>query len=422
MTIPDDQAEIWKKAMLKVARGEYVERMEMLRVSKDGQRVPVEVTYSPLRDSAGKVIGASATSRDMSERQRAIEALRESKERMQVILNTAADAIIAIDRNGIMRLVNGAAERMFGYTAAEMLGQNVSLLMSSPFREAHDGYLARYLQTGEKHIIGIGRETEARRKDGSIFPTELAVNEIKELGLFIGTHRDLTERKRLERDVVETASEEQRRIGQDLHDSVAQELTALNLLASDLGETLRSDPAKASPLVARIQQGLQRSHQELRSVLRGLLPVAVDGAGLMAALADLAERTNQEQKVICTFDCPEPVSVSDNLAATQMFFIAQEAVHNSVKHAQAKRVRIALNLDDDSLALIVQDDGIGIPAAPAESEGLGLRIMRNRAAIIGAHLTIEPATPSGTVVACILARQHYAQEKAGETGQGPDRR
>ena len=103
---------------------------------------------------------------------------------------------------------------------------------------------------------------------------------------------------------MEIASLEQRRIGQDLHDSVGQELTALNLLAGDLAETLRTDPANASQLVERMVQGLQRSQQELRAVLRGLLPVSVDAEGLMAALSDLADRTQQEGKVTCTFRLP----------------------------------------------------------------------------------------------------------------------
>jgi PAS domain S-box-containing protein len=117
------------------------------------------------------------------------------------------DAIITTDYRGIIRSVNAAAERMFGYAAAEMMiGRNVTMLMASPYREAHDGYIARYLQTGEKRVIGTSREIEARRKDGSLFPVDLAVSEIEHLKLFTGIHRDLTQRRQLEREVVETAS------------------------------------------------------------------------------------------------------------------------------------------------------------------------------------------------------------------------
>jgi two-component system CheB/CheR fusion protein len=407
MLFPQDRAREFATVMAQLRRGETIQQLQTERIRKDGQRVLVALTASPIRDSSGQVVSASVIARDISERKRAEQALLDREERLQAILDTAADAIITIDGRSIIQTVNAATERMFGYTAAEMIDRNVTMLMASPHREAHDGYMARYQQTGEKHIIGISREVEAKRKDGSIFPTDLAVSEIKHLNLFTGIHRDLTERKQLERDVVEVASREQQRIGQDLHDSVAQELTALTLLARDLAESLPTDPAKASQLLQRIDQGLHRSQQELRAVLRGLLPVAVDSEGLMAALADLAARSQQEGKVTCTFDCPAPVAVADNLTATQLYLIAQEAVHNALKHGHPRSIHIGLE-SNRFLVLRVQCDGIGMPAYPeSKGVGLGLRIMRNRAAIIGATLTIEPAKPSGTVVRCVLPRKTH---------------
>jgi PAS domain S-box-containing protein len=375
----------------------------------------------PYRTRDNRIDGVVVTFVDITKRKRAEQALRDREERLQAILDTAMDAIITVDHHGIIQSINSATERMFGYAAAEMIGQNVKMLMPSPYREAHDGYVAKYLQTGEKHIIGTRRETEARRKDGSVFPADLAVSEIEHLKLFTGIHRDLTRRKQLEREVMEVASLQQRRIGQDLHDSVAQELTALTLLTRDVADTLRTDPAKAWQLVERMDQGLQRSQQELRAILRGLLPVAVDSEGLMAALADLADRTRQEGKVACEFDCPEPVSLADNLTATHLYLIAQEAVHNAVKHAQAQKVGISLTADG-GLVLSVQDDGIGMPSRVTETQGLGLRIMHNRAAIIGARLTIEPARPTGTVVTCVLARKNHEPPQGKEAGPGADRR
>jgi PAS domain S-box-containing protein len=545
MLSPEDRATELGTIMARLKRGETILQLETERVRKGGQRVPVTVTASPIRDNSGKVVSASVIARDIgerkqaeeelflqgqvaanlaegvglvrasdgvivytneryeklfgyapgellgrhvsvlnageggkpdetadriiralrekgvwsgevhnvkkdgtpfwsyanvstfehpqlgtvwvgaltdiSDRKRAEEALRDREARLQAILDAAGDAIITIDERGIIQSVNAAAERMFGYTTAEMIGQNVTLLMDSPDRETHDGHMARYLRTREKHIIGTSREVDARRKDGCVFPTDLAVSEIESLKLFTGIHRDLTQRKQLEREVVEVASLEQRRIGQDLHDSVAQELTALNLLATDLAETLRADPASAAPLVERMAQGLLRSQAELRAVLRGLLPVPVDSAGLMAALSDLADRNQQERKVNCRFDCPEPVSVMDNVAATQLYFIAQEAVHNAVKHAQGKNVCITLKIANANLVLTVQDDGIGMPLPPTEYQGLGLRIMRSRAAIIGAKLSIEPAEPTGTVVTCTLARKNHGAEQDEEAHPGPDR-
>jgi signal transduction histidine kinase len=230
----------------------------------------------------------------------------------------------------------------------------------------------------------------------------------------------MTELKRMEREVVEVASQQQQRIAQDLHDSVAQEMTALNLLARQLAETLETDPANAPKLVERIEKGLQRGQRELRAVLQGLLPVAVDRGGLMAALADLASLTQQQAKVTCTFDCPEPVALTDNLTATHLFLIAQEAVHNAVKHGKPRNIWIGLH-SNHALVLRVQCNGMGMPARPVATAGLGVRIMRDRAAIIGAHLTIEPAEPTGTVVTCTLVRRNNEGEKE-ETSPSPDRR
>lgn len=341
----------------------------------------------------------------INERKQAEAALTESRERLASIFNTVADAIITIDQHGVIQSINPAAERMFGYGPGELIGKDVKVLMPPPYRDEHDGYISRYVRTGEKHVIGTSRETVAQRKDGSIFPVELAISEIGHLKLFTGVHHDLTQRKQLQREVVEAATSEQRRIGQDLHDSVAQELTALELLVGDLSEAIKSDPQGCTKLVHLIADGLRRSKREIRSVMRGLVPVSVDSQGLMAALSDLADRVQQQGKAACTFHCRQSVAVGDNLIATHLYLIAQEAAYNAAKHAQAANIRIELEQNKGELVLRIADDGKGMPPHLLESHGLGLHIMRNRAAIIGANLTIEEAAPTGTIVTCAL-RNH----------------
>ena len=133
-------------------------------------------------------------------KKRKIKKLSENARRLRAILRTAVDAIVTIEESGVIESINPAAERMFGYARDELVGNNVSTLMPLPHREQHDGYIANYLRTGEAHIIGIGREAEARRKDGTVFPVDLAVSEVALPGrrLFTGIIRDLTERRALE--------------------------------------------------------------------------------------------------------------------------------------------------------------------------------------------------------------------------------
>ena len=129
----------------------------------------------------------------------AAAALRASEQRARAVLETAVDGIITIDRAGRVESMNRAAERMFGYAAEEIVGRNVSMLMPEPFRSEHDEYLARYHRTGERRIIGTGREVAGRRRDGSTFPMELAVSDVgPEVGLYMGVLRDITERKQFE--------------------------------------------------------------------------------------------------------------------------------------------------------------------------------------------------------------------------------
>lgn len=351
---------------------------------------------------------------DFIERTQVEEERRESEARMQAILNTAADAIITFDGAGIIRSVNAAAERIFGYAAAEMHGQHVTRLMPSISCEYHDGSLAGFRPTGQEQLNCFSREVEGFRKDGIVFPADLAVSEVPGLGIMTGIVRDISRRKELERDVVNIASLEQQRIGQDLHDSVSQELTALSMRAADLAETLRTDPLAGASQVAQISQGLRRCQKELKAVMRGLLPTMVDSEGLMSALSELADHTQDDGKAICTLNCPEPVFVPDKLIATHLYLIAQEAVRNAVKHAMSRNIVISLESNDHVL-LCVKDDGVGISdpnRRMAGSGGLGLRVMRNRAAIIGARLTIQSAQTTGTQVLCTLPKVNNGRQNS----------
>ena len=395
---PDDRGPTLDRSRRAIAAAEVYYEVEFRLRHKDGSWRWIFARAEVIRGAGGAALRVLGCHLDVTRRKQVEVALREREAWLAAILNTAADAVITIDRAGVIESVNRAAERMFGYTAAELVGGNVSVLMPPPYRDQHDEYLARYVSTGEPRIIGVGRELAGRRKDGSTFPIELAVSEIDHEMQFTGIIRDVTRRKELEREVVEIASLQQRRIGQDLHDTVGQELTALNLLGVDLSEAVRSDPA-AARLAKALADGLRRCQRDLRVVLRGLLPVPIDVEGLMASLADLTDRTSRDHAVACTFDCPEPVEVADNLTATHLYLIAQEAVHNAVKHARPRSVRVRLTAAP-VLTLRVEDDGVGLPPDPPD--GLGLRIMRNRAALIGARFAVGPAAPTGTVVTCEL--------------------
>ena len=173
-----------------------------------------------------------------TELERMVHALEESDGRLATVIDTAADGVIVIDAQGTVQLFNASCEAMFGYVADEVIGKNVKLLMPSPYRNEHDAYLSRYQQTGERKIIGIGREVSGRRKNGSTFPMDLAVGEARRAGgsNYIGILRDITERKR-----VEQALENSVREHRDFAYSVAHDLKAPLRAMQGFSEVLLQD-------------------------------------------------------------------------------------------------------------------------------------------------------------------------------------
>ena len=343
----------------------------------------LSVVASPLRDHDGAVIGGVSVLHDITESKRAEDALRDSEERLRAIVTTAADAIITIDELGIIESCNPAAERMFAYTATELTGRNIKTVMPSPYLQEHDDYLARYLMTGDRRIIGIGRELTGRRKDGATFPIDLAVSELHvgSQRLFTGVIRDISERKSLQQELLAIAEDEQRRIGQDLHDDIGQELTGLAMKAETLQEIVLERKIPESAFAAEIVAGLDRTRAKVRALSRGMVSLEVDSNGLVSALEELAARLSDLHGVTCLFECSERSVEIDSRRATQLYHIVQEAIANAIKHGHANVIRVTLESQESTIKLAIRDDGIGIPkrnfAAPGR-HGFAHHVLSSR--------------------------------------------
>jgi two-component system, LuxR family, sensor kinase FixL len=333
-------------------------------------------------------------------------AWRESEERLRAILQTAVEAIITIDERGIVESMNPAAERVFGWKAEEMVGRSVNLLMPSPYREEHDRYLANYLQTGQAKVIGFGREIVGQRKDGTVFPMDLAVSEVRlaHRRLFTGFIRDITERKGLEREVLEITQRERQRIGQDLHDGLCQQLAAIELMSQVLEQKLASKSKAAAARAGDIARHVRDAIGQTRALARGLSPVTLESEGLTAGLMELAANTEKLFGVRCWFESPAKLVVRSVPVATQLYRIAQEAVSNAIKHGQANRLNLSLQVEGDRLVLRVADNGCGFPPAEPKPGGMGLRIMKYRADIMGGALSVERNPDRGMTISCSVPR------------------
>jgi len=212
------------------------------------------------------------------------------------------------------------------------------------------------------------------------------------------------ERKRLERQVADAAEREQRRIGSDIHDGIGQELTGLRYIAQTHAESLARNAAPEAATAQRITLGLETVQKHLRTIIRALVPVEVDEKGLVAALRTLVRQTEQVHDIRCALECQGPVAVEDNLLATHIYRIAQEAVNNAARHAETDRITIRFTANHRQLQLRVFDDGVGIDPHRRRRGGFGLGNMTYRANIIGATLRIERRPEGGTMVHCIVPR------------------
>jgi signal transduction histidine kinase len=218
-----------------------------------------------------------------------------------------------------------------------------------------------------------------------------------------GIARDITQRKRLEREILEISSREQRRIGHDLHDGVCQQLAGIALLTNTLADRLEAgepvDPAQAEKISLLINE----ANRQTRAVARGLFPVRLEDNGLVSALEELANNCAALFKINCTFACQPSEPVVENGVALHVYYIAQEALLNAAKHGKAQTVTLALHPSGDRWALSVKDDGVGFATHLAPRTGMGIRIMHYRARVIGATLDLKSERGSGTQVTCLFS-------------------
>ena len=395
--VPGDRCDEALEFVGRIARDEDVKSLETQRISKDGRTLDVWLTVTKLVDEAGRPVAVATTERDITERKKA-EAVNA---RMSSLVISTADAVVALKTDGTITDWNAAANRIFGYAGEEAIGQNVRMLIP-PDRSQEFKLIVERLQRGE---LVEGFETVRTHKDGQPKHVSLTESLIKTpTGQIVGVSaimRDISERKQLEQQLAVLTEQERQRIGRELHDTTGQELTGLGFMAQSVLEQLAVESHPAEETVRKMEESIQRALAQVRRFAQGLAPVELDAGGLMAALQELATNTIEACHISCTFRRNQPVSMEDNAMATQIYLIAKEAVANVVKHAQAEHLEIELSRDDNRVTLLVRDDGVGI-GEPSEKDGMGLRIMRHRAALIQARLDIEPVDHGGTLVKCIL--------------------
>ena len=415
LIVPDDLRDAQRGILDEIRAGRRVASHDTVRVTRDGRRVPIALTVSPILDAAGSVVGASAIGRDITGPKRVEAALRSSVERYRSIVDSAVDAILVIDGRGRIEAFNHAAERMFGYASAEVAGANVNILMPQPYRDEHDRYMDRYLTTGEKRIIGIGREVTGRRKDGTTFPLHLSVGEMVIDGekRFTGILHDLTARVQLESRLREQAA--LTRLG-EMAAVVAHEvknpLTGIRGAVQIIGSRLPAggrDAEVVKEIVSRID-ALNDLMTDLLLFARPPQPrlATVDPVAVLATVISLARQDPGARDVDIVIDGAAPPVLAD---AELLKLILQNLLLNALHAIQGRgRIRVTVGTQGGMCGMAVADSGPGIPpdvraklftpffTTKSRGTGLGLSTARRFLEAQGGSIEIECPPGGGTTV------------------------
>ena len=351
---------------------------------------------------------------EIKEHESTQKVLKASEERYRRVADTAQEGIWILRENGTTSFINQEMLKILGYAGGEISDHLFFDFVDISLRKEAKRYLER-IKSGvaEKH------EVLFRRKNGSPCWAMVSANSLTDDGgRILGTLcmiSDITDRKRLEKEILEVSHWEQHRIGQDLHDDLGQLLTGIafkaKVLEKRLVENSSPEATSAVEIVKLIKHAIDKTH----NVARGLCHVELEANGLMSALAEMAANVDDRQNVSCMFECDEPVLIHNSSVATNLFRIAQEATHNAIKHSKGKHVWVRLTYGDNQVIMTVEDNGIGFPTSLKPGKTMGLYLMRYRAKMINGHLDVFRTDRGGTSVVCTVQDDRQCPLNGGTT-------
>jgi len=429
----------------KIRRGKAVAHFETLRLRKDGGEIPVSLTVSPVKDADGKAIGVSIIARDISRRREAEAALRKahdeleqrvrdrtaqltaanaalqaeiaahrkaeaalrlSEARLQAILDNSPEMVFLKDTEGRYLLHNRRFHEALELPAQGAIGKTDFAILPSADARIARATDSRVIKTGQaiQFESVIHSHGESRVSMVSKFPVHDNEGSIFAVGCIV---TDITERRRLEGEVLRISEHERQRIARDLHDSLGQQIAGTWFLTDILRKNLAAQCSPELPTASKVVELLQSTVTQTRNLALGLSPIPIEPEGLMTALNELARQTSEVFKVDCRFICPRPILLPDNSKAAHLYRIAQEALNNAVKHGRAEKIEIGLSAIGNCLTLRIRDNGVGFENSGKRGTGMGLRTMGYRADLMGADFAILERRAGGTEIVCKLRKDKW---------------
>ena len=375
-------------------------------MARDGRVVWFHCEAKMIRRKDGRPRFIHGIAFDITELKRTEEALQEERNVVSAILHTVGALVVVLDPQGKIVRFNRACEEVSGYSYAEVKEKHFWDLCLDREEAERFKMIVEQWGMGQLGTKAGGKEYETSWavRDGSrrliAWSSTVLPGETGGPAYIIATGTDITERKRLEKAILEISAEEQRRIGQDLHDGLGQHLTGIAFMSKvqeqKLAEKGLVEAADAARIVTLVNQAITKT----RELAHGLLPVISDARGLTSALKRWALEVEDLFDISCSFWIDEPVLIHDASVSTHLYRIAQEAVNNAIRHGEAKNILISLIPGNGYGTLRIENDGTRLPQQSTGDSGLGMQIMKYRAGMIGGSLKVESGVSRGVTITC----------------------
>lgn len=317
------------------------------------------------------------------------------------ILKNIHDAVFYVDDTGLIEGWNEGATRIFGLSSEEVIGRSLEVILpptqGSPFRDR----IVPAIQAN-----GMAEEVlQCESRSGEDLYIRAKVTPMNRAGIegFVFCASDITKQKKLEAEIVRVSENEQRRIGQDLHDDLCSQLSGIGCLTKVIEQQLEQNNSQQAELLREVTEMVAKAGVRAREIAKGLVPTVLETQGLCGAIDELVSRQKDLYGIACeaTLENRRGLDALPSHLSVQLYRIAQEAVTNAVKHSDCESIEVNLSLEGEVVILAVRDDGKGMQPED-DSTGMGLFTMRRRAEIIGAEFDLNASPGDGTAIRCSL--------------------
>ena len=369
---------------------------------KNGRRVWVAWANKVIHDKQANVTEILCVGHNITERKH----MEKQLQLLAAAVRNSNDAITLLDLEGNIISWNLGAERIYGYSEAEAIKMDISRIIPDHKRDEMISLTERLLKGETIEFFETQRLTKNNRiLDISLTAAVLKDEEGKPF-VITTTERDITERRCLEKEILDITERERELIGQEMHDGMGQVLTGIAVMSKGLTLKLKGKSPDEMKTALTISKLANQAISQTRDLAKMLYPVDIETGGLMSALKTLASNAETTLVVTCRFQCGKSVSAKNLVEAKQIYRIVQEAMTNAVRHGKAKHITIKLRLTKKGTVLSVESDGLDFPKLSPHQKGFGLKIMQYRTNLIGGSLDIRKGEKGGTVVTCIFPNGH----------------